>query len=167
MQHNGSVRGAAHPAVADSHHVADALCEQLLRQWHVRNFRHPGIALGAAAAQHEHGVGIDIELRIVDAVVEVLDAVENQSASAVLNEVRRGGCGFDDGTGWSQVPAQHGDTAFGQQRLISKPDDLGVPDGSGVQVVNEGTPSDSEGSRVEQIAYLPQNCEQSTGPEEV
>ena len=53
VQHDGAVGGAAHPAVADTHHVAHALREQFRRQWHVRDFRHPGVALGPAAAQHD------------------------------------------------------------------------------------------------------------------
>jgi hypothetical protein len=138
MQHNSSVGGAAHPAIADTHHVAYALLEQFLRQWHVGDFWHPGVALGPAPAQHQNCLRTHIELRIVDAVVEVLDAVENQSASAVLDEVRGGSCGFDDGAGWSQVAAQHGDTAFGQQRMISKPDHLWVPNGSGEVAAGDG-----------------------------
>jgi hypothetical protein len=72
-------------------------------------------------------------------------------------EVRRGGCGFDDGAGRGEVAAQHSDAAFVQQGLASKPDHIGVPDGSGVQVVDEWTPSHRGGRRVEQIPHLPQN----------
>jgi hypothetical protein len=62
----------------------------------------------------QHGVGIHIEVGIVDAGVEVFDVVEDVSASAVLDEVRGGGCGFDDGAGGGEVAAQHGDIAFVQ-----------------------------------------------------
>jgi hypothetical protein len=48
---------------------------------------------------------IHIELRIVDAGVEVLDAVEDESAAAVLDEVRGGSCGFDDGASGGEVAA--------------------------------------------------------------
>ncbi len=167
MQHHSSVRSAAHPAVADTHHVAYALLEQLLRQRHVRHFRHPGVALGPAAAQHQHGVRIHIQLRIVDAGVEVLNAVEDQRGTAMLDQVRGGRCGFDDGAGGGEVAAQHCDATFGQQRLASQPDHLRVPDGSGVQVVDQWTPSDGDGRWVEEFAHLPQNCEQPTGTVEV
>ena len=90
--------------------------------------------------------------------VDVLDAVEDQSTSAVLDELRGGSCGFDDGAGWGEVAAQHGNAAFVQQRLASKPDHLRVPDGIGVQVIHEWTSSDGNGRRVEKIANLPQNC---------
>jgi hypothetical protein len=89
------------------------------------------------------------------------------SASAVLDEMRGGSCGFDDGAGGGEVAAQHGDTAFGQERLTSKADHLGVPNGSAVQVVDEWTSSDSDGRRVEEIAHLPQDCEQPAGAVEV
>jgi hypothetical protein len=62
---------------------------------------------------------------------------------------------------------QHGDAAFVEQRLAPKADHLRVPDGSGVQVVDERTPSHPDGRRVEEIAHLPQNGEQPTGPEDV
>jgi hypothetical protein len=55
----------------------------------------------------------------------------------VLDEVRGGGCGFDDGARRSQVAAQHGDTALGQQSLTSKADHLEVADGSGIQVIHQ------------------------------
>jgi hypothetical protein len=99
--------------------------------------------------------------------VEVLDAVEDERPSAVLEEVRGRSRGFDDGAGGDEVAAQHGDAAFVQQGLTSKPDHLGVPDGSGVQIVDEWTPSDSDGCRVEEIAHFPQNCEQPAGTVEV
>jgi hypothetical protein len=58
-------------------------------------------------------------VRIVDTGVEVLDAVEDERASAVLDQVRGGSCGFDDGAGGGEVAAQHRDAAFVQQRLMS------------------------------------------------
>ena len=47
VQDDRAVRGAAHPAVADAHHVADALLEQLLRQRQVRHLGHARVALAA------------------------------------------------------------------------------------------------------------------------
>ncbi len=88
VQHDGAVRGAAHPAVADPDHVAHALREQLLRQRHVRHLGHAGVALRAAAAQHQHRVRVDVEVGVVDAGVEVLDRVEDDGPAAVLEQVR-------------------------------------------------------------------------------
>ena len=41
---------------------------------------HARVALRAAAAQHQHRVGVDVEVRVVDAGVQVLDAVEDDGA---------------------------------------------------------------------------------------
>jgi hypothetical protein len=59
MQHNSSVDRTAYAAVADAHHVADDKREQFLRQWHVPDFRHPGVPLGPQR-QHQHGVRIEL-----------------------------------------------------------------------------------------------------------
>src|SRR5687768_14822511 len=61
------------------------------------------IALRPAAAQHQNGVSLHIKLRIVDAGVEVFNAVEGQSASAMLDEVPGRSCGVDDGAGQNDV----------------------------------------------------------------
>jgi hypothetical protein len=81
----------------------------------------------------------------------------------VLDEVPGSSCRFDDGAGGREVAAQHGDAAFGQQRLASRPDHVSVPDSSDVQVVDEWTPGHGDGRRVEEIAHLPQNCEWPAG----
>ena len=79
VQHDRAVRGAAHPAVADPHHVAHALREQLRRQRHVGHLGHARVALRPAAAQHQHRVGVDVEVRVVDPGVQVLDRVEDDA----------------------------------------------------------------------------------------
>ena len=49
----------------------------------------PGIALRTAAAQHQHRVGVDVEVGVVDAGVHVLDGVEHHRRPAVREQVRR------------------------------------------------------------------------------
>ena len=49
----------------------------------------------------------------------------------------------------------------------SGPDDLGVPDVRGVEVVDERLAGDGEGRRVEQVAHLAQHREQAAGAVEV
>ena len=79
VQHDRAVGGAAHPPVADAHHVAHALREQLRRQRQVRDLGHARVALRPAAAQHQHRVGVDVEVGVVDAGVQVLDGVEDDA----------------------------------------------------------------------------------------
>jgi hypothetical protein len=70
------------------------------------------IALRPAAAQHQNGVTLHIELRIVDAGVEVFNAVEDQSASAMLDEVPGRSCRLDDGAGQNDVLVNVAGTEF-------------------------------------------------------
>src|SRR5699024_1006081 len=106
---HGAVGGSRHAAVADAHHVAHALFEQLGRQRHVGDLGHAGVALGAAAAQDQHGVGVDVQVGVVDALAEVVDGVEDQCPPAVGEQVRGSGGGLDERAVRGQVPAQQGD----------------------------------------------------------
>jgi hypothetical protein len=83
VEDDGAVGGAAHAAVADPDHVADAALQQPGRQGHVADLRHARVALGAAAPQDQHGGLIDLEGRVVEAGVEVLDAVEHHRPAPV------------------------------------------------------------------------------------
>ena len=112
-------------------------CEQLGRQRHVGDLRHARVALGAAAAQHQHRVGVDVEVGVVDPGVQVLDRVEDDGPAAVLQQVRGGGGRLDDGTGRREVAVQDGDPGVGLQRLGAEPDDLRVPDRGVVEVVDQ------------------------------
>ena len=74
------------------------------RGWHGYGLAARGdIALRPAAAQHQNGVSLHIELRIVDAGVEVFDAVEDQSASACWMRCQERSCGLEDGAGQNDV----------------------------------------------------------------
>ena len=79
------------------------------------------IALRPAAAQHQNGVSLHIELRIVDAGVEVFNVVQDQGASAMLDEVPGRSCGLDDGAGQNDVLVNVAGTEFrkfcGRQQL--------------------------------------------------
>ena len=88
VQDYGALGCAAHPAVADADHVADALFEELARQREVGHLGHAGVAPRAAAAQHQHRVGVDVEVGVVDAGGEVLDRVEDDGPAAVAQQVR-------------------------------------------------------------------------------
>ena len=54
VEHDRAVGGAAHAAVADAHHVAHSLLEQLAGQRHVRDLRHARVPARPAPAQHEY-----------------------------------------------------------------------------------------------------------------
>src|SRR6476659_4834479 len=90
VQHHGAVRRATHARVRNAHYVGDALLQELRRQRHVANFRHAGVALRPAVLQHHDAALVDVELRIVDAPMEVLDVLEHHRAPLVPEELRRG-----------------------------------------------------------------------------
>jgi hypothetical protein len=64
------------------------LVQELARQGHVRHLGHAGVAAWSAPAQDEHRAGVDVQSRVVDAGVEVLDRVEDDSPPAVAQQVR-------------------------------------------------------------------------------
>ena len=71
--------------------------EQLLRNRHLSPFRHAGAASRPGIAQHEHGVGVDVEIRVVDARSDVVDVLEDERRAAVLEQGGRCGALLDDG----------------------------------------------------------------------
>ena len=105
MQDHGPVRGAAHPSVADPHHVPHALGQQLRRQRQVGDLRHPRVAARSAAAKHQDGVLVHVEGGVAEAGLEVLDAVEHHGATAMAQQVRRRGSRLDQRTVRSEVAA--------------------------------------------------------------
>jgi hypothetical protein len=156
MQHDSSVGSAAHPAVADAPcrgrpaSSSSAVAVACLRLQAYRGS--PSVHSRAAPARYSH------PHRAQDRRCERGSprCCRRPERARVLDQVRGGSCRFDDGAGWGEVAAQHGDAAFVKQRLTSQPDHFGVPDGSGVQVVDEWVPTDGDGRRVEEIAHLPQ-----------
>jgi hypothetical protein len=83
--------------------------------------------LGPQFFSTSHAVLVDVELRIVDAAVEVLDVLEHHRAALVLEQ--RGRCrrGLDDGAVGRQVAAQHLDAGVLLERLLEGVDDVAVP----------------------------------------
>jgi len=89
-------------------HVGDAFLQAAWAAAACADLGHAGVALGAAVLEHHHAVLVDVELGVVDAAVEVLDALEHHRAGAVRHELRVGRGRLDDGALGAQVAAQHG-----------------------------------------------------------
>ena len=87
MEHDRAVGRAAHARIGDAHHVGDALAQNLRRQGHVPDFRHPGISARAAVLKHHDAVFVDVERFVVDAGVEIFDRLENNGTSAMLQQI--------------------------------------------------------------------------------
>src|SRR5262245_12350261 len=127
VQDHGAVRGAAHARVRDAHHVGDAFLQYLGRQRHVADLGHAGIALRPAVLEHHHAAFVDVELRVVDARVEVLDALEHHRAAAVLHELGRGGGWFYYRAVRAEVAAQYRDPGVLLERLLERRNDVAIP----------------------------------------
>ncbi len=73
----------------------------------------PGAPLRAGIAQHQHVVGVDVEIGIVDAQRHVLDGFEHHGAAGVLQQLRARRRLLDDGAARREVAVQHRHRAFG------------------------------------------------------
>src|ERR1700674_508477 len=70
-------RRARLPSVADAWQFGHTVLDQLCGRLHIHYFGGAGIAHGASAAHEQHARVVDLELRIVNAVVVVLRAIEH------------------------------------------------------------------------------------------
>ena len=79
---------------------------------------------------------------------------------------RRGG-GLDDRAAGGERAAQHADPGRGQQRALSRCDDLPVPDARVFQVIHERPARDRERGGVEQVPHFAHHRQESPRPEQV
>ena len=102
--------------------------QQLGRQRDVGHLGHARVAAWAGSAYDDHVAGFDVEVGVVGNRVVVLGRVEDDGAALVLEQFGRGGGLLEHGSVGAEVAAEHGRTRpRGQQRLVERPDDLGVP----------------------------------------
>src|ERR1700730_3723749 len=90
VQHHGAVSRAAHARVGNAHDVGNAFLQQLLRNRHVADFGEAGIALGPGPFEHHHRRLVDGEVGRVEALLEMLDALEHHGAALVPHQLWRG-----------------------------------------------------------------------------
>ena len=112
-----SVGGAAHAGIRDAHHVGDARLRSFGGRPMLPTSAMPGIALGAAVLEHQHAVLVDIEIRIVDARVVMLDALEDHGAPAMPHEARGRRGRLHHRTVGREIAAQHRDAALRGRRV--------------------------------------------------
>src|SRR5882672_4233015 len=90
VQDAGAVAGAAHARVRQAHHVAHPLLEELLRHRQHAPFGHARAAERPGVAQHQHRVGVDLEVVAIDARRHVVVVLEYHGFPGVLEQLRRG-----------------------------------------------------------------------------
>ena len=98
VQDAGAVGGAGHAGVADPHHVADALLQQLLGDREHAPLRHARAAERAGIPKDEDRVGGDVQRRVVDAGVHVVVVLEDDRGARVGEQFWGGGGVLDDGS---------------------------------------------------------------------
>ena len=107
VQHARAVGRAAHARVRDPHHVAHACLQQLLRNRQHAPLGHPRPAQRAGMLQHEHRVGRDRQVGIVDARRQVVVVAEHHAPARCAPAARGVGRGLlDHGAVGRQVAAQ-------------------------------------------------------------
>ena len=114
----------------------------------------PGITLRAAALEHHDAVLVDVEILVVDARVQVFDALEHHRAALVLQQVRRRRRRLDDRAIGREIAAQHRDAGAGLERLRERLDDFAVPARRVGDVLAERLAVDRERLAVEHVLDL-------------
>jgi hypothetical protein len=118
VQHDGAERRAAHPRIGNPHHVLDAGARELSRDRQIAGLRHARRALRAGIAQHQHVVGGDVEIGIVDPQRHVLDGFEHHGAAGVLQQFRARRRMLDHGAARREIAVQHRHRAFRLDRIV-------------------------------------------------
>ena len=116
VEDNGAEGRATHARVGDADHVFDALACELHRNWKVARFGHAGCSLGTRVAQDENVGGGDVEVRVVNAIGQVFDAVKDDRSAGVTHKVRGGGGVLDDGAEGGEIAMENRHCALGLER---------------------------------------------------
>ena len=108
-------------AVGDAHHVLHAGARELPRDRDVAGFGHAGRALRTDVLQHQHVVGVHVEVAIVDARREVLERSRRRPRAPRAPSAPRRRRLLDDRAARREVAAQHGDAALRIDRIGDRP----------------------------------------------
>ncbi len=122
VQHDGAERGAAHARIRNAHHVLGAAARELLRDRQIARLGHAGRALGAGIAQHQHVVGVHVEIGIVDPQGHVLDGSEHHGAAGMLQQLGARGRLLDHRTARREIAVQDGEAALLLDRIVARTD---------------------------------------------
>ncbi len=95
-----------------------------------------------------------VELGIVDAGCEVVDAVEHERAALVLEQGRVGGGDLHHGAVRAQAAAEHDERASRVERIGGRADHLGIDDLRTGDVLADRPPGDRDRVEVEQLGDL-------------
>ena len=168
VQHHGAVGRAAHAAVGDAQHVLDAGARELHRDGQGAGLGHARGAQWADVLQHQHVVGVHVEIVAVDACGEVGGVLEDDCAAAVFHQPRVGRGGLDERATRREVAVQHGDAALCVNWIVKRPHHaLRKRRRRSVYLFAQAAPRDGERIKVQQRPQLAQQRGHATGVVEV
>src|SRR5215471_12046374 len=124
MEHDCSIGGATHAGIGDAYHVFDACLKDPGRQGHVPHLRHSRIAAWSTVLEHHDTSRINLEPRIINPGVEILNILKYDCPPAMLHEFRGGRRRLDYSTIRTQIAVQHSDPAAWFQGLSQRLDDV-------------------------------------------
>ena len=114
--------GTAHACVGDPDHVLDARPAKLGGYRQVSGFGHPGTNR-PPVLQHQRIVGMNIKIRIVDASREIVEILEDDRSSDMLEETLIRRCALEDRPVRGHVAEQREQPSTALKRLFHGPDD--------------------------------------------
>ena len=130
-EHHRAVGRAAHARVGDAHHVGDARFSSFGGKRHIADLGHPGIALRAAVLEHHHAVFVDVQRRIVDSLLEILDVLEDDGAARdAASDAAIAADGLITAPSGARLPRSTAMPAVLQQRAVERADHFAVPVGA-------------------------------------
>src|SRR5919112_3880288 len=149
MQYAGAVGGAAHTTIGDAYHVAYSPFQKFLRDGEHAPLGHARSAERTHAPQHEHRALVDVERWAVDALREVVVAIEDHGGAGMPEQARIGrGMLYDAAVG-GQVAVQHGKAAFGVDRFFEGSDNPIFKDLRAREVLTKGAAAHRKAPEVE------------------
>src|ERR1700730_4534472 len=105
MQDYRAISGAAHTSIGNPDHIGDTGFQKLRWQAHITNLCHPGITARAAIFEHQNRVLVNLQRRVVNALMIMFDVVEHDRSPRVLEQTWTS-CGrFQHSPVWRQVAA--------------------------------------------------------------
>ena len=142
MEDDGAERRAAHARVGDPEHILHTRPRQLGGNGQISRLGHPG-ANRPRILQHQRIVGMDIEIGIVDAGREVVETLEDDRSSDVLEETLISRRALDDRPVRGQVAEQGEQPASTLEGLVHGTDDRTIDKaGAVLQAFRERLPRD-------------------------
>ena len=109
----------------------------------------------------------DVEVVAVNDCLHRGVVIEHQRGPCVLVQMGRTGAGLDDAAIRSDIAPEHGQGAFGIDRVVERSDDIVVVDGCAFDVLAKRATRDRQGIKMQMLAYAVHQAGQTAGVKEI